>query len=333
MATLYLNEQQSIVKKRDGYLIVQYPPPDKRKIEVPLIKVTQVVVSGDITLTTPAVHTLVEAGIEICYLSMYGHFRGRLSPPVAKNALLRREQYRAHADPQRALQVAQACVKGKLENMRTLLLRSNRQLQDSEVADATTAIQHIIREIPHASTVGSLLGYEGNGSAAYFGVFGKLLRDPLAFSRRRRRPPKDPVNALLSLGYTLLLHQVSSAIQVVGFDPYAGYLHQPRYGRPALALDLMEEFRPIIADSVVLNILNHRILTEQDFQEELGVVHLKAEARKKFYAKFEERLQEELQHPHFEYRTSYRRCIELQARLLGKWLTGEIPVYLPLSVR
>ncbi len=206
-------------------------------------------------------------------------------------------------------------------------------MQDSEVADATATIQRIIREIPRASTVGSLLGYEGNGSAAYFGVFGKLLRDPMTFSRRRRRPPKDPVNALLSLGYTLLLHQVSSAIQVVGFDPYAGYLHQPRYGRPALALDLMEEFRPIIADSVVLNIINHRILTEQDFQEELGVVHLKAEARKKFYAKFEERLQEELQHPYFEYRTSYRRCIELQARLLGKWLTGEIPVYLPTLTR
>ena len=140
MATLYLSEQQSIVKKRDGYLIVQYPGADKRKVEVPLIKVSQVVVSGDVTLTTPAVHTLLEAGIEICYLSMYGHFRGRLSPPVAKNALLRREQYRAYADPQRALKVAQACVKGKLENMRTLLLRSNRQLQDSEVTVATVAI-------------------------------------------------------------------------------------------------------------------------------------------------------------------------------------------------
>ena len=138
---------------------------------------------------------------------------------------------------------------------------------------------------------------------------------------------------MLSLGYTLLLHQVSSAIQVVGFDPYIGYLHQPRYGRPALALDLMEEFRPIIADSVVLDVVNHRILTEKDFQEELGVVHLKADARKTFYAKFEERLLEELQHPYFGYRTSYRRCIELQARLLGKSLTGEIPTYLPLGIR
>jgi CRISP-associated protein Cas1 len=155
----------------------------------------------------------------------------------------------------------------------------------------------------------------------------------MEFTRRRRRPPTDPVNAMLSLGYTLLQHQVSAAIQIVGFDPYLGFLHQPRHGRPALALDLMEEFRPIIADSVVLNIVNHRILTEKDFQEELGVVHLKPEARKTFYGKFEERLLEELQHPYFGYRTSYRRCIELQARLLGKWLTGEIPVYLPLSVR
>ena len=127
--------------------------------------------------------------------------------------------------------------------------------------------------------------------------------------------------------------QVSAAIQVVGFDPYLGFLHQPRHGRPALALDLMEEFRPIIADSVVLNIVNHRILSEQDFKEELGVVHLKPEARKKFYLKFEERLQEELQHPYFEYRTSYRRCIELQARLLGKWLTEDIAVYPPLCTR
>jgi CRISPR-associated protein Cas1 len=331
MATLYLNEQQSIVKKRDGYLIVQYP--DKRTVEVPLIKVSQVVVSGDVTLTTPALHTLLELGIEVCFLSMYGHFRGRLSPPVTKNIFLRREQHRAHADAQRAVEIAQACVRGKLENMRTMLMRANRQLQDTEITAATEAIQRMISQIAQTTTVGSLLGIEGNGSAAYFGVFGKLLRGSMTFARRRRRPPTDPINAMLSLGYTLLLHQVSAAIQIVGLDPYMGFLHQPRSGRPALALDLMEEFRPIIADSVVLNVVNHRILTEQDFHEELGVVHLKPEARKTFYAKFEERLQEELQHPYFGYRTSYRRCMELQVRLLGKRLMGEIPTYLPLSVR
>ena len=331
MATLYLNEQQSIVKKRDGYLIIQYP--DKRKVEVPLIKVSQVVISGDVTLTTPAIHTLLDLGIEICFLSLYGHFRGRLSPPAAKDALVRREQYRAHIDQARALTVAQACIRGKLANMRTMLLRANRSLQENELTETASAIQHMVRQVAQAPTIGSLLGIEGNGSASYFGVFHKLLRDPFTFTHRRRRPPTDPVNALLSLGYTLLLHQVSAAIQVVGFDPYLGFLHQPRHGRPALALDLMEEFRPLIADSVVLNVLNHHILTAGDFQQELGVVHLKPDARKTFYAKFEERLQEEIQHPAFGYRTTYRRCIELQARLLAKWLTGEIPAYPPFEVR
>jgi CRISP-associated protein Cas1 len=331
VTTLYLNEQQSVVKKRDGYLIVQYK--DKRTVEVPLIKVSQVIVSGDVTLTTPALHTLLEMGIEVCFLSMYGQFRGRLSPPVAKNAILRKEQYRAHMEPARALSVAQACVKGKLENMRTMLMRANRALNDAGIEAAAVAIRNILPMVSSAATTGSLLGFEGNGSAAYFGVFGKLLRNPMNFTRRRRRPPTDAINAMLSLGYTLLQHQVSAALQVVGFDPYIGYLHQPRYGRPALALDLMEEFRPIIADSVVLNVVNHRILVEKDFEEELGAVQLRPEARKTFYSKFEERLQEELQHPYFGYRTSYRRCIELQARLLGKWLQGEIPAYLPFSVR
>lgn len=331
MATLYLNEQQAFVKKRDGYLIIQYA--DKRKVEVPLIKITQVVVSGDITITTSALHTLLESGIEVCFLSMYGHFRGRLSPPVSKNAFVRKAQYQAHADQTKALQVAQACVRGKLDNMRTMLLRANRSLQDQQINEATLAIHQMSQQAARTSTVGSLLGVEGHGSAAYFGVFQKLLRVPLSFAGRHRRPPTDPVNALLSLGYTLLLHQVAAAIQVVGFDPYLGFLHQPRHGRPALALDLMEEFRPIIADSVVLNALNHHILTARDLRSELGAVYLQNEARKTFYAKFEERLQEEIQHPYFGYRTSYRRCIELQARLLGKWLTGEIPEYQPFGVR
>src|SRR5215472_10817212 len=155
LTALYLNEQQTIVKKRDDYLVIQYP--DKRRVEVPLIKVSQVIVSGDITLTTPALHTLLEKGIEVCYLSMYGHYRGRLSPPVAKNAFLRREQYRAHADPQRALAVAQACVKGKLENMRTMLLRTNRSLQDPEITEAVLSMQHMINQALHTSSVGSLL--------------------------------------------------------------------------------------------------------------------------------------------------------------------------------
>src|SRR5436305_1518604 len=156
MATLYLNEQQSIVKKSDRYLIIQYP--NKSKKEVPLINISQVVVAGDITLTTPALHTLLEMGIEVCFLSMYGHFRGRLSPPVAKNVAIRREQYRTHANPQEALQIAQACVRGKLSNMRTILQRTNRQVQDEAITTAIDELHRTIKQIAHAEKVGSLLG-------------------------------------------------------------------------------------------------------------------------------------------------------------------------------
>jgi CRISP-associated protein Cas1 len=195
--------------------------------------------------------------------------------------------------------------------MRTMLLRANRQIPSDEITMAIQQMQQMMGLVAETRTVGALLGVEGNGSADYFRVFGKMVREPFHFTHRRRRPPTDPVNAMLSLGYTLLGHQVASAIHVVGLDPYTGFLHQFRHGRPSLALDMMEEFRPLTVDSIVLNICNHRLLMVNDFQEELGVVYLKPEARKKFYGKFEERLQEEIQHPRFEYHTSYRRCIEL----------------------
>jgi CRISPR-associated protein Cas1 len=181
----------------------------------------------------------------------------------------------------------------------------------------------------------AVLGMEGAGSAAYFSCFGKLFSDPRQwpFPGRVKRPPTDPVNALLSFGYSLLTTKVASAVQLVGFDHFVGYLHSSFYGRPALALDLMEEFRPIIVDSVVLNMLNNRMLTPKDFVEELGAYNLKQEKRKVFFTKLEERLNEEVQHPLFGYKTTYRRCIELQARLLAKYLTGEIDAYPPLRIR
>jgi len=176
---------------------------------------------------------------------------------------------------------------------------------------------------------------EGAGSAAYFRCFGKLLtnRDQWPFAGRVKRPPTDPVNALLSFGYALLTNKVASAVQLVGFDHFVGYLHSSFYGRPALALDLVEEFRPIIVDSVVLTMLNKRILTLNDFVVELGAYRLEDERRKVFFTPFEERLNEEVSHPLFGYTVSYRRCLELQARLLAKVLTGEIDEYPPLLIK
>jgi CRISP-associated protein Cas1 len=288
-------------------------------------------------------------------LSHYGQFKGRLSPPFSKNAVLRLAQYRAHHDMTERCELARRFMIGKLSNQRQRLQRHNRILHDAEVNRAIKQITDLVGSLatlslhqpsgikPLASgdhgiagtVLESILGMEGAGSAAYFRCFGKLLSDPKQwpFPGRVKRPPTDPVNALLSFGYSLLTNKMASAVQLVGLDHFVGYLHSSFYGRPALALDLVEEFRPIVVDSVVVDILNHRMLTPADFVVELGGYRLKQEKRTMFFTKFEERLNEEMQHPVFGYKTSYRRCLELQARLLAKVVTGEIDEYPPFLIR
>lgn len=331
MSTLYLTEQYAYVKKRDGCLVVQLP--DKLTREIPLLKVDHVIVVGEITLTTPALAALLEQGAEVCYLSARGDYRGRLSPPCSKNTFLRQRQYAACADGVRTLALAREIVAGKLENQRTMLLRGNRKLDAFKVAEAAEAIKREIRAVPRAASLDSLRGLEGSAAAAYFGAFACLLRQDYGFARRVRRPPTDPVNALLGLAYTSLMNQICAAIQTVGLDPYAGYLHTAQYARPSLALDLMEEFRPIVADSVVLTLLNTQVLQADDFEAELDTYRLTQAGRRRFYEQFETRLNTEVEHPVFGYKATYRRCLELQVRLLAKWLEEDIPAYPPFTVR
>ncbi len=366
MTTLYVTEPRALVKKDGDTLSVHIPEDkekgtDKRTVRVPLIKVDQVVVYGDATITSPALAALLENRVEVCFLSMYGKFRGRLSPSFSKNALIRIEQHRAHNDPARALDLAQRFVVGKLSNMRTLLLRANRKLELAEVAQAAESLKRmsdralalgrvsdgdddfsdlnellgIVEAEPDSlpEPIETLLGLEGAGSAAYFGVFARLLKQELGFKGRVRRPPTDPVNALLSYGYVLLMHQIESAINIVGLDPFIGYLHAAKYGRPALALDLMEEFRPVVVDSVALSLINNQMLTAESFIAELGAYRLTDKARRTFLEKFEERLNTQIEHPTFGYKATYKRCLELQVRLLAKRLTGEVPEYVSFLVR
>lgn len=365
MPTLYLTEEYALVR-RDGEdsLLVQIPerrgkdgraPTAARQERIPLVKIDEVVVMGEITMTASALHLLLERNIEISYLSSYGQFKGRLSPPFSKNAILRMAQYRAHQDMTKRCELARRFVMGKLANQRQRLLRHNRAQSDREVNLAIDQLASSIGTLeglhlqkafiarPLASgdqrvegtPLETILGIEGAGSAAYFRCFGKLLtrQDQWPFPGRVKRPPTDPVNSLLSFGYSLLTTKVASAVQLVGFDHFVGYLHSSFYGRPALALDLMEEFRPLIVDSVVVTLLNNRMLTPDDFIAELGAYRLKHEKRKIFFTKFEERLNEEVGHPIFGYKTTYRRCIELQVRLLAKWLTGEIDEYPPFFAK
>jgi CRISPR-associated protein Cas1 len=363
--TLYLTEDYALVR-RDGEdsLLVQIPEKQgkdgavlspARKERVPLIKIDEVVVLGEVTLTASAIHLLLERDVEITYLSHFGQFKGRLSPPFSKNAVLRIAQYRAHQDMTKRCELARRFVIGKLSNQRTMLQRYNRRQTDTEMRQAIEQMATLLHQlvtlpleqshVAHRLASGDnriagtplevILGMEGAGSAAYFRCFGKLLSDPKQwpFPGRVKRPATDPVNAMLSFGYALLTNKVASAVQLVGFDHFVGYLHSSFYGRPALALDLMEEFRPIIVDSVVLTMLNNRMFTVDDFVVELGAYRLKDERRKVFFTKFEERLDEEINHPVFGYKATYRRCVELQVRLLAKFITGEIEEYAPFFIK
>lgn len=355
MTTLYLTEQRTLVKKDGDTLLVHIPADDERereerKVRVPLIKVTQVVVYGNCTLTSPVMTALLEQGVEICFCSYHGRFLGRLTPPMGKNSLVRLHQHWGHNDPQTAFTLARAFVHGKLANMRAMLLRANRKRKDPAIAQAADSLRDVLAEVEkqkpeeveppqdpshpqESSHYGTLLGLEGAGTSRYFGVFDRLLKGDWQFEGRNRRPPRDPVNALLSFGYVLLTNDVASAVNLVGLDPYVGFLHSSQYGKPALALDVMETFRPLIVDSVVLTLLNTRMLSQGDFQEEFGAWRLTDEGRRTFLEKFEERLNTEIQHPVFEYRTTYRRNLELEVRLVARWLLGEIPQFEPFVVR
>lgn len=354
MTTLYLTEPRSTVRKDGDTLVVKIPanPETKtpqRKVRVPLMKVDQVIVMGDSTVTTPALLALLERHADVCFCNYYGRFQGRLAPQVSKNVFVRTAQFRVHEAYRQRVQLAARFVRGKLHNQRTLLLRSNRNRNDPAVAASAQTIAAMIDEVDNLcveeegppdpsrpqqeSALGALQGMEGASAAAFFAGYGRLLKQDLDFCGRNRRPPTDPVNALLSFGYVLLMNYVLSAIGIVGFDPYVGYLHSEGYGKPALALDLMEEMRTPVVDSVVLTVINKQILRPTHFEEQFGAVQLSQEGRKRFLQQFESRLNSEIQHPVFGYKASYRRCLELQARLLAKYLTGEIPAYRPFQIR
>ena len=351
---LYVDESGCTLKKTGERILVVKEGETIR--DIPLIHLGQVVLCGNISVTTPVMQTLLNEGIPLVYLSAYGRYQGTLTPQISRNSLLRVAQHRVADDPERCLVLAKAFVHGKIANMRTMLQRrkwrnrtpnnenpdSALQTNEIETGDGHTDISSSIdgimamrQKIPKAEGLPELLGIEGNASATYFQSFSAMLKPALGFSfeRRTRRPPKDPTNALLSFAYSLLTADLISAIQTVGLDPYVGFFHQQNYGRPCLALDLMEEFRPIIADSVVITLINKRQIKPDDFMQSHGGWFLNDAARKRFYAAYEGRKNDTITHPVFKYKLNFRRAIELQVRLLAKYLMGEIETYTPLTIR
>ena len=267
MSSIYITQQGATLGKTSERLKVTL----KKELlaEIPLLKVSEIVIFGRVSVTPPALRELMKRGIAVCYLTQHGEYVGRTQPEISKNSLLRIEQFRAFFDEQQRLDLARAFVLGKLANLRMMLIRKGGKGQ--EVKKAIERIKSAEKSTKKTGSLNRLRGHEGDASAAYFGVFSALLKgEEWEFGKRVRRPPTDPVNALLSFGYTLLMNDLHSAVNIVGFDPYIGYLHAEKYGRPSLPLDLMEEYRPLIVDAMVIACLNKRILSRDHFRAGRG---------------------------------------------------------------
>lgn len=334
MGTLYITQDDCFIGKTDERLTVRANK--QTLLDVPLIKVEGVVVLGRATVSPAVVMELLERRIALSFLTHTGRYLGRLEPELTKNIFVRSAQWKAIAPSEPALHLVRGFVRGKLKNYRNTLLRGQREFSELQLQSAITQLEQAIAPIDRTDSIDSLRGLEGSGSAAYFGCFNQLIRvKDFQFAGRNRRPPTDPVNALLSLGYALLRHDVQSAINLVGFDPYLGYLHTQRYGRPSLALDLMEEFRPLVVDAVVLSAINRRTLVLEDFVTEplSGAVSLSTEGLRAFLRLYEQKKQSKFKHPVLQTQCSYQEAFEIQARLMAKYLLSEIEKYPPLVLK
>jgi CRISPR-associated protein Cas1 len=342
--------------------IIQVREKGEVTAEIRISDLSHVAIFGAATVSTALLQTLCEKDVPVSYFSSGGFFYGLTRGQSLKNVFTRIEQFRAASDRVETLGLARLMVNGKIRNQRKMLMRNHTSLPER----ATERLKYAAQAALEAESLEELLGIEGSAALVYFENFSgmiKLASDPdeaivgdsappppepprraggdaagqqffsFDFTRRNRRPPRDAVNALLSLGYSLLARDCTVAAHAVGFDPYVGFYHQPRFGRPALALDLMEEFRPLVADSVALTVINTRVIGPTDFVRAGDAVNLSADGRKRFFSAYEQRLNATIVHPVFDYQVSYRRALELQARLLAKTLTGEIEQYVPFTTR
>jgi CRISPR-associated protein Cas1 len=328
---LYLNTQGLRVGKSGE--VLQVREKDALKQEVRLGEICQLNLMGNIQLSTQAIQSLCECDIPICYFSQGGWFYGMTRGLNVKNVFLRKAQFRLAEEEWFALWLSRRLMAGKIRNQRTMLQRNHVEPKPQVLRE----LKEIAERAERAESLEELLGLEGYAARLYFAEFGGMIKreeEPgetaefqFEFTQRNRRPPRDPVNALLSLGYSVLTKDFTIACYAVGFDPFVGFYHQPRFGRPALALDLMEPFRPLIADSVALSAINTRMVTGKDFMRTGEAVSLTASGRKGFFRAYELRMDTMATHPVFDYRVSYRRLLEIQARLLARVLEGEIGEY------
>ena len=322
---LHVQTPGARVRKSGETLVVET---DDGRTEIALGDVSDLVLWGPVSLTTPALHALMSRNTPVSWCSTGGWLLGHTTGTGSKAIDVRIAQHAAAADPARALGIARGLVEAKIRNQRTILRRNWKA--DEGPDDRLARMKRLAEAAPHARSAETLLGLEGEAAAIYFEAFDGLLGDggvseSFRFERRNRRPPTDPINALLSFAYALLVRALVGPATAAGLDPYLGMFHRPRHGRPSLALDLMEPFRPILADSVVLMAVNNGEVTPGDFIHNGPSCALKPSGRKAFIAAWERRLDQQTTHPVFGYRLSMRRLLAVQCRLFARHLLGEVP--------
>ncbi len=333
--TLFITTQGTYLSKEGECVRVRVEKETMARI--PIHTLRGIVCFGQVSYSPWLLGHCAKHNVSISHLTEHGTFLASMRGPVSGNVLLRREQYRKADDENMSGQFARSFLAGKIANCRTVLQRGVRDHGDKVGCDdLRCAAKHLkasIQCLQHRDTVDSLRGIEGDAANTYFGVFNHLItsKEPcFCFAGRNRRPPLDPVNCLLSFAYTLLVHDIRSALECVGLDPAVGYLHKDRPGRPSLALDLMEEFRPFFADRLALTLINRGQITPKDFNKtESGAVLLKDEARKKFLIAYQNRKQDEITHPFLKKKMTIGMLWHIQALLFARSIRGELDVYPP----
>ena len=337
--TLYVMTQGAYLHR--DHLTVKVEIEKETRLSVPIHHLESVSIFGNVMVSPGVMRLCAENGAAITFMSETGRLIARVDAPQSGNVLLRREQFRKADKPEEALKISIRIIAGKLQNTRCVLMRTARQVEDSvdiSVLDKSAGdIGHIIKRLESAKSIDEARGYEGEGAQIYFGVFNNLMkqqRDDFRITNRNRRPPLDPANALLSFSYALLLHDCVSALTAAGLDPNVGFLHADRPGRPSLALDLMEEFRPIIADRHVLSMINRKEVDKDCFaKREGGAVEMSDAARKKVVSAYQQRKQEEVTHPLLEQKMTVGILPFCQARLLARYIRGDIAEYPPCVLK
>lgn len=337
--TLYIQTQGSYLRLDHETLKIEVEKEVRHQI--PLHHLGAIVVFGNVLLSPFLIHRCAEDGRDLVWLSEYGQFKARLSGPTTGNVLLRRSQHNTITNSDAALFIARYIVAGKLQNSRSVLMRAAREANNiadkTALAKAASIHAEAIHNTETVSDIEKLRGVEGYAAKSYFAAFSHMIRtnrEAFTFSQRSRRPPRDPINALLSLLYTLLAGECVAACEGVGLDPQMGFLHVMRPGRPSLALDLMEELRAPLADRLVLTLINRSQIKPDDFIERPGgAIHLAEEARKTVLAAYQKRKQEEVTHLVAGSKVPFGLVAHIQARLIARHLRGDIPSYQPFIQR